>query len=95
MDISCVEDVVRLLNTSGLVFGFVGSLSLAFLTKVFITIKPDGTQSWGPNGMSNDTWLKRNIRFRNIQRFGIPAAYMSLGIGFLLQLVALWLPSLE
>lgn len=81
-------------STIGLAFGIAGSVGLALLTKVFITINPDGTQSWGSNGMPNNLWLKRNILLRRIQRFGIPLSYFGVALGFLLQLLALWLPSL-
>lgn len=89
-----INSFLLCLSTIGLVLGFVGSVSLALLTKVFITINPDGTQSWGPKDMANDLWLKRNVRLRCIQRFVIPLSYFGVAVGFLLQLVALWLPSL-
>lgn len=89
-----LSSFVLWLSTAGLVLGVAGAVGLALLTKVFITINPDGTQHWGPNGMPNDLWLKRNIRLRKIQRFGMPASYLGVALGFLSQLVALWLPSL-
>ena len=87
-----ISSLVLWLSTVGLAFGVAGSVGLALLTKVFIAINPDGTQSWGTNGMPNDLWLRRNIRLRRIQRFGIPLSYFGVALGFLSQLVALWLP---
>lgn len=93
MLVNHINNVVLWLSTAGLAFGVIGSVGLALLTRVFITINADGTQSWGPNGMPNDLWLKRNIRLRRIQRFAIPLSYSGVALGFLSQLVALWLPS--
>jgi plasmid stabilization system protein ParE len=67
----------------------------AILTKTFITINPDGSQSWGPNGIPNDVWLRRNIRIRRMQNWGVPLSYGAVGLGFVSQLVALWLPKLH
>ena len=87
-----INSVTLWLNTIGLIFGIAGGIGLALLTKVFITINPDGTQSWGPRGISNDEWLKRNIRLRLIQRVVIPLSYLCIAVGFVSQLVALWFP---
>ena len=81
------------LNSLGLLLGISGALGLAVLTKVFITIQPDGTQHWGlPAGMTEAESRRRNIRLRKQQKFGLPASYAALALGFILQLVALWIP---
>jgi ABC-type lipoprotein release transport system permease subunit len=86
---------INWLNTVGLLLGVIGAFGLALLTKVFITIQPDGTQLWGtPEGMSNDEWLLRNKVLRIKQKYGLPFSYCVLAFGFLLQLLALWIPVL-
>jgi hypothetical protein len=60
------------LNTIGLCLGIAGEIGLALLSKSFITINPNGSQTWGPGSMPNDLWLKRNIRIRWMQRFLTP-----------------------
>jgi hypothetical protein len=83
------------LNTIGLALGVTGAFGLAMLTKTFIVINPDGSQRWGrPPEMQNDVWLKRNIKIRRMQTWGIPLSYGGIGLGFVLQLVALWSPKL-
>jgi hypothetical protein len=89
-----INNIVLWLNTVGLVIGSISALVLALLSKVFITINPDGTQSWGiPKGMSGEEWQAKNCRLRRTQQWVIPAAYLGILIGFVAQLVALWLPS--
>lgn len=89
-----VSQAILWLDTVGLVIGSISAILLALFTKVFITIEPNGDQSWGiPAGMSNNEWRAKNRRLRWTQRHVIPAAYLGLVIGFGTQLVALWLPS--
>lgn len=62
---SAINEVVLWLNTCGLVIGVIGAILLAVFTKVFITIEPDGTQSWGrPQGMSDQQYKANNLRLR-------------------------------
>lgn len=91
-----VMDVLILwLSTLGLCLGIAGAIGLAVLTKTFITTNPDGSQRWGPpNGIPNDVWLRRNIRIRRTQNWGFPLSYGAVGVGFVFQLAALWLPKL-
>lgn len=90
-----MESSIIWLNTIGLSLGAIGAFGLAFLTKVFITIKPDGTQFWGPTaGITNEDWKRQNKRLRMKQKYGLPLSYCALAIGFLLQLLAVWLPVL-
>ena len=87
-----INEVVLWLNTAGLALGAIGALVLAAFTRVFITINPDGSQSWGPpKGMPNEKWLANNRRLRTMQRYLIPSAYWCIVIGFCAQLAALWL----
>jgi hypothetical protein len=90
-----INDLVLWLNTTGLAIGAVGAILLARFTRVFITIQPDGTQSWGPPAaISDEQWRARNIRLRRAQMRITPAAYICMMIGFCTQLLALWLPAL-
>ena len=90
-----MESTITWLNMVGLSLGAIGSFGLALLTKVFITIKPDGHQTWGPpDGVTNDEWLQQNRRLRLKQKYGLPFSYGALGAGFLLQLVAIWFSAL-
>lgn len=88
-----VGNLVLWLSTIGLVLGFLGSVGLALLTKVLVTINPDGSQSIGSTTLPPELARKRNIRLRHMQRIGIPVSYIGIALGFLSQLVALWLPS--
>jgi hypothetical protein len=90
-----MDVLILWLSTVGLCFGIAGAIGLAVLTKTFITINPDGSQSWGPNGTPNDVWRMRNIRIRRMQNWGVPLSYGAVGLGFVSQLVALWLPKLH
>ncbi len=86
-------NIIVLLSSIGLLLGIVGSLGLALLTKVFITIQPDGTQFWGPQpGVTPEEARRQNLRLRKQQKYGIPCSYASLAVGFILQFIALWLP---
>ena len=81
------------LNTTGLFLGVAGAIGLGLLTKVFITINEDGTQTWGPpTGMNNEEWKQLNVKLRRKQKVGVPVSYGAIALGFMLQLVALWLP---
>lgn len=83
------------LNTAGLSLGVLGAFGLAFLVKVLIRIEPDGHQVFGPpNGMTNEEWLRHNRRLRFKQKYGFPLSYGAIAVGFLCQIVALWLPSI-
>lgn len=87
-----MENLIAWLSTAGLSLGAIGAFGLALLTKVFITINPDGTQSWGPpHGVDNGDWQRRNRRLRVKQKYGLPLSYCALATGFVLQLIALWL----
>ena len=87
-----INEVVLWLDTAGLALGAIGALVLAKFTRVFITINPDGSQSWGaPKGMSNEDWRAKNRQLRTMQRYLIPSAYWCIVIGFCAQLAALWL----
>lgn len=84
------NDIVVALSGVGLFFGFAGALGLASLTKVFIMINEDGTQSWGPpEGMGNEEWRRRNRTVRKRQKYGLPASYLALALGFFFQLISL------
>lgn len=90
-----LNEAVLWLNTIGLGLGVIGAIVLAAVTKVFITIEPDGSQRIGPpTGMPNERWRENNRRLRRAQKYVIPAAYVAIVIGFAVQLLALWLPSL-
>jgi len=87
-----VGSLILWLSTVGLVLGFLGSVGLALLTKVLVTINPDGSQSIGSSTLPPELARKRNIHLRHMQRIGIPISYIGIALGFLSQLLALWLP---
>lgn len=64
MQDSDLGQLILWLSTIGLALGVGGAIGLAFLTRVFITIKPDGNQYWGPGDMPIEQWRRRNIRLR-------------------------------
>jgi len=81
------------LNTTGLSLGIAGALGLALLPKNFIKILDDGSEFWGPpEGKTQEQWQKDNLRLLKLQKFGLPLSYLALGLGFAVQIVALWLP---
>ncbi|MGY0800181.1 hypothetical protein ACW7G0_14175 [Lysobacter sp. A286] len=87
-----MENLITYINTVGLSLGVLGAFGLALLPKGFIKILPDGTEFWGPPpGIPEHEWRRQNRRTRIKQKYGLPLSYLSLGFGFLLQLLALWL----
>lgn len=92
MQDSDLGQIILWLSTAGLSVGVGGAFGLAFLTRVFITIQPNGDQYWGPGDMPIEQWRRRNIGLRKIQKYGVPASYIGIALGFLAQLLALWLP---
>jgi len=89
-----MENISMWLTTAGMTFGVIGTIGLALLTKVFITINSDGTQTLGPVGISNEEWKKRNIKIRNKQKYCIPIFYILIALGFTCQISALWIPKI-
>lgn len=88
-------DWIIWLNTLGLTLGVAGAFGLALLTKVFITVEQDGTQYWGPPpGISNEEWLRRNKILWIKQKYGLPVSYGALSLGFVCQLIGLWMPEI-
>jgi hypothetical protein len=49
----------------------------------------------GLSTIPNDVWRSRSIRTRRMQNWGVPLSYGAVGLGFVSQLVALWLPKLH
>jgi len=91
-----MKDVIFWMNAVGLACGLCGAVGLALLTRGFIRTNDDGTQLWGPpKNIPNDDWKRSNLRFRTLQRIGIPMSYSGLGVGFVLQLIALVLARLQ
>lgn len=89
-----MTDLLIVVSSAGLVLGTAGAIALALLSDG-PRINPDGSVSLGfaPPQLSEAQVKSWNRGRANLKRRATPLSYAAIACGFLMQLLALWIPA--